>query len=289
LENLAVAALPERRHGSAVGALNVTVTRQGNEARLSDVACSLARCDKPFPEQHENAWTIALVRRGMFQYRAGATNRRHLLRPGWLLFGLPCASFECSHDHDGGDDCTSLALSERTLNDASSAAGVDVNKLLRAAPALPPLPRVAALLERTRRRAGSDVDEVGCLVAEAVVAHACGRAISAVTHHPSQASRVHEAMERIESACRDPLCLTELASDAGFSTFHFVRVFRHVTGTTPHQYLLGARLRLAARLLLDTQRSVTEIAYHVGFQDMSNFMRTFRRVVGQTPRDYRRG
>jgi AraC family transcriptional regulator len=67
-----------------------------------------------------------------------------------------------------------------------------------------------------------------------------------------------------------------------------LRVFRQVTGTTPHQYLIGARLRLAARLLLDTDRPVTESAYDVGFNDLSNFMRTFRRVIGETPREYRR-
>jgi AraC family transcriptional regulator len=41
-------------------------------------------------------------------------------------------------------------------------------------------------------------------------------------------------------------------------------------------------------MLLDTDRSVTEIAYDVGFQDLSNFVRTFHRVIGCTPRDYRR-
>jgi AraC-like DNA-binding protein len=68
----------------------------------------------------------------------------------------------------------------------------------------------------------------------------------------------------------------------------FLRVLRRVTGTTPHQYLIGARLRLAARLLLDSGRPVTDIAYEVGFQDLSNFVRTFHRMIGCSPRDYRR-
>jgi AraC-like DNA-binding protein len=230
---------------------------------------------------------VALVRRGTFEYRASATNHRHVLRPGWLLLGLPGATFECAHQHDGGDDCTSLALSKRVLDDVSSAAGLDCAKLLTSAPALPPQPRVAALLERTQRRDGADLDEVACLAAEAVVAGAAGRSAVAIARHPSHAGRIHDAMDRIESACCKPLSLAELADAAGFSPFHFLRIFRHVTGTTPHQYLIGARLRLASRLLLDTKRSVTQIAYDVGFQDLSNFMRTFHRVIGCTPRDYR--
>ena len=62
-----------------------------------------------------------------------------------------------------------------------------------------------------------------------------------------------------------------------------------MTGTTPHQYLIAARLRLAVRLLLDTDLPVTRVAYDAGFQDLSNFNHTFRRVVGCTPRAYRRG
>src|SRR6516165_2320791 len=99
---------------------------------------------------------------------------------------------------------------------------------------------------------------------------------------------MHDAMDRIEAACREPLPLNDLARSVGLSPFHFLRVFRSVTGTTPHQYLIGARLRLALRMLLDTQRPVTEIAYDVGFQDLSNFVNTFHRVIGCSPRTYRR-
>jgi AraC family transcriptional regulator len=271
-----------------VGALTVTRIQRGNESHLCDVACSLGRRDRPYPETHGSAWTIALVRRGTFRYRAAATNRTHSLRPGWLLFGVPGATFECSHEHDGGDDCTSLALAGSMLEEVSRVAGLSCARLLAAAPALPALPRAAVLLDRARRRADVDLDELGCLVAESVVAHAAGVSLRPVARHPSHVARVHEATERIEAACREPLSLAALASDAGLSSFHFLRVFRHVTGMTPHQALIGARLRLAARMLLDTRRSVTEIAYDAGFNDLSNFMRTFRRVIGETPRDYRR-
>jgi AraC family transcriptional regulator len=271
------------------GSLTVSVARQGRVARLSNVICTLGKSDSLYAEVHENAaWTIALVRRGSFRYRSATTNRAHALRPGWLLLGQPKAEFECSHDRDGGDDCTSLAISEQVFLDVAGAANLRAKAILAAPAALPPSPRVAALVERARCRDGTDMDELAYLVAEAVIAHVRATPLVEEVRHSSHVGRVHDAMDRVEASCPNPLSLAELADSVGFSPFHFLRVFRRVTGTTPHQYLVGARLRLAVRLLLDTRRPVTEIAYDVGFQDLSNFVRTFHRVVGCAPGSYRR-
>jgi AraC family transcriptional regulator len=56
---------------------------------------------------------------------------------------------------------------------------------------------------------------------------------------------------------------------------------------TPHQYLLRARLRRAARLLADDERTITDIALEVGFADLSNFVRSFHRAAGVPPRHFR--
>ena len=61
-----------------------------------------------------------------------------------------------------------------------------------------------------------------------------------------------------------------------------------VLGVTPHQYLVRSRLRHAARLLADEERAITDIAYDVGFGDLSNFVRTFHRAAGVSPRGFRR-
>ena len=57
---------------------------------------------------------------------------------------------------------------------------------------------------------------------------------------------------------------------------------------TPHQYLVRSRLRRAARLLADDARSITDVAFDVGFGDLSNFVRTFHRAAGVSPRAFRR-
>jgi AraC-like DNA-binding protein len=65
-------------------------------------------------------------------------------------------------------------------------------------------------------------------------------------------------------------------------------LFSNVLGVTPHQYLVRSRLRHAARLLPDRDRAITDIAYDVGFGDLSNFVRTFHRAAGVSPRGFRR-
>ena len=72
------------------------------------------------------------------------------------------------------------------------------------------------------------------------------------------------------------------------SPFHFLRVFARVLGVPPHQYLVRARLRRAARLLADGERSITDVALDVGFADLSNFVRTFHRAAGVSPGHFRR-
>ena len=81
--------------------------------------------------------------------------------------------------------------------------------------------------------------------------------------------------------------LDTTASAAGISSFHFLRLFSNVLGVTPHQYLVRSRLRHAARLLADDARSITSIAFDVGFGDLSNFVRTFHRAAGVSPRRFR--
>ena len=81
--------------------------------------------------------------------------------------------------------------------------------------------------------------------------------------------------------------LGDLAALVGASPFHFARAFRAIVGAPPHRYLVAARLRRAALLLLETQRPVTDVAYEVGFGDLSNFVHAFRREMGASPREFR--
>jgi AraC-like DNA-binding protein len=100
--------------------------------------------------------------------------------------------------------------------------------------------------------------------------------------------RAVEAALWIEAHAHEPIALEGAAREAGLSAFHFLRLFRDVLGVTPHQYLVRSRLRRAARLLAEDERSVTDVAFDVGFGDLSNFVRTFHRAAGVSPRRFRR-
>ncbi len=96
-----------------------------------------------------------------------------------------------------------------------------------------------------------------------------------------------EAAQWIDAHSHQQIDLESAADEAGLSPFHFLRLFANVLGVTPHQYLVRLRLCRAARLLAEDSRSITDIAFEVGFGDLSNFVRTFHRAAGASPRRFR--
>jgi AraC-like DNA-binding protein len=131
------------------------------------------------------------------------------------------------------------------------------------------------------------LDEIGHLFASRFVEVASGRAPKAVAATSRDRRRAVEAALWIDAHSSQELNLEQAARHADISLFHFLRLFAGVLGVTPHQYLVRSRLRHAARLLADEDRSVTDIAYDVGFGDLSNFVRTFHRAAGVSPLKFR--
>lgn len=78
-----------------------------------------------------------------------------------------------------------------------------------------------------------------------------------------------------------------LASEANLSCSRFYRVFREVTGVTPAEYVERTRISHALCLLLNTQKSISEIAFESGFADHSYFAHRFKKYMGMTPAEYR--
>ncbi|MFC8074154.1 helix-turn-helix domain-containing protein [Streptomyces sp. NPDC057307] len=97
--------------------------------------------------------------------------------------------------------------------------------------------------------------------------------------------RVRDAMDREYAR---PLDVAALARIAHVSQAHFTRTFRATFGETPHRYLQRRRVERAMFLLRETDRSVTDICYEVGFGSPATFSRTFHDIVGRPPRTYRK-
>lgn len=101
--------------------------------------------------------------------------------------------------------------------------------------------------------------------------------------------RVNHVVDYIERHLSEPLDLEQLATLAAFSKYHFHRIFFAQTGETPVQFLSRLRLEKACTLLVaNRDRSVTEVAFEVGYTDMAAFARAFRRAHGMSPTEYRR-
>ena len=96
--------------------------------------------------------------------------------------------------------------------------------------------------------------------------------------------RARDAMDRDFAK---PLDVPSLAKVAYVSPAHFSRTFRNTFGVTPHRYLQRRRVERAMFLLVQSDLSVTEICFDVGFNSLGTFSRTFSDIVGETPSRFR--
>ncbi|MES2072562.1 MAG: AraC family transcriptional regulator [Pseudomonadota bacterium] len=255
--------------------------------QVVDYRCTSSPGDRPYPELHQG-YSVSYVRKGSFGYRVrGAA---YELVAGSVLVGRPGDEYLCTHEHHVcGDECLAFHLSE-----ASVAALGGAERVWHSG-GLPPLPQLMVLGELAQSvaagRSDAGLDEVGMCFANRFVELMAGR------KHAQGVSTAATAMDRrraVEAAlwiaahAQQEISLDRAAAEAGLSPFHFLRLFSRVLGVTPHQYLVRSRLRHAARLLAADERAVTDVAYEVGFADLSNFVRTFHRAAGVSPLAFRR-
>src|ERR1700680_1376039 len=249
---------------------------------VSDFRCSAGPGDTPFVEQYR-CHSVSYVRKGSFGCRT--RGRTFELVAGSILVGFPGDEYVCTHDHVCGDECLSFFLGPELVE----AIG-DRTEIWRVG-AAPPLPELMVLGELAQAAAGgrSDIglDEVGQLFASRFVEVVSGRSREPATVTARDRRRAVETALWIDANSQQEIDLEGAASQAGISPFHFLRLFANVLGVTPHQYLVRSRLKHAARLLADGDRAITDVAFDVGFGDLSNFVRTFHRAAGVSPRRFR--
>jgi AraC family transcriptional regulator len=251
---------------------------------VMDYRCSAAPGDKPYVELF-SSHSISYVRKGSFGYCSRGS--KHDLVPGSLLVGHAGDEYSCTHyHHGGGDECLSFQFTPEVVESVG-----DDSKIWRLG-CIPPLPKLMVLgeLAQSASQGNSDVslEEVGLTLARRCVELLSDRSRPPGKPVARDRRRAVEAALWIDAHSHESIGLDAIARNAELSVFHFLRVFNRVFGVTPHQYLVRSRLRHAVRLLAEDTRAVTDVAFDVGFNDLSNFVRTFHRAAGISPARFRR-
>ena len=256
-------------------------------ALRDSVAPTYYRCcaqphDKPFIEWHD-CHSLAYVRKGSFGYHV--RDQSFDLVAGSTLVYRTGDEYMCTHEHVCGDECLSFRLPPQVADSIGARAGVWQSRGIPPASELMVLGELAVAAHEGRSDVG--VDEAGLAFAARFVELAAGKRQAARPFSARDRRRAVEAALWLDENSHQPVDLAAAARQAGVSAFHFLRLFERVIGVTPHQYLVRARLRRAARMLAADARPITDVAFEAGFGDLSNFVRSFRRAAGISPRRFR--
>jgi AraC family transcriptional regulator len=252
-------------------------------ARHESIVVVDFRCTRRVENIHSDV-SLSYVRSGSLRYRARGKSCD--LVAGAILIGRPGVDYVCTHEGASGfGECLSFRLGPSLADLMSRAARSSVGSL-------PPVAKLMVLGELAQAAVNgtTDVglDEIGFLFASRVSETLSGGAAHVAEGTAIDRRRAIDAAAWIEAHCDEEIDLDNAAQVAGIGPFHFLRTFSKVLGVTPHQYLVRCRLRRAARFLVEDTRSISEIAFEVGFGDLSNFVRTFRRASGLSPQKFRR-
>jgi AraC-like DNA-binding protein len=264
--------------------MGVTTLLQDRSLSVTDYQCDRGHGDAPLHGVHDQ-YSLWYLRNGSFTYHAHGKSCEML--PGSLVAGHPGDEYRCTYDrHVWGDECLAFRFEPAFLETLGCH-----NKDIWRSGRVPHLPRLALWGEIARAaadgRSDIGVGEAGLLLAAAFVHEMSGQYRKRLDVRVRDRHRAVEAAQWIEAHSHEPLDLDKVARQVNLSPYHFLRYFTKVLGLTPHQYLIRARLRRAARMLAEDRAPVTAIALDAGFGDLSNFVRSFHRAAGLSPRRFR--
>lgn len=273
-------ALMRRRLRGEAGRATPHVIAGGAGWSVADVLCTSGPQDRPFEEQHSR-YSIAMVLAGTFQYRSALGDG--LMAPGSVMLGNPGMAYECGHEHAEGDRCVVFWFEPQYFEELTGAR-------FRVAH-VPPLRDLAPLVVSAGAGAIGSRDVAWEELAVEVAVRTAGLAARLSSNHDAlpvnAAARVTRTVRAIDERPDANLRLATLARASRLSSYHFLRTFERLTGVTPHQYVIRARLRQAATQLMTERRKIIDVALDSGFGDVSNFNRAFRTEFGMSPRSYR--
>lgn len=229
--------------------------------------------------------TIGLFLVGQEQHRLalGSDRRSHIplsVDEGWIL--PSGASGRCEFDE--AHSFVTVAFDKQMLDDV----GLDPGRAFRprVGPFEPLLAELVHLAVDCGEGASSLYRQTMDLALAAHLSHLlapqaelCGRLDD---------RRLRKVITYVQEHLAEDISLDALASEAAMSRYHFARSFKAATGSSPIQYVINERMDRARLLLRTTAATVAEVAFRVGYADLSRFGQHFRKRVGATPAQFRR-
>ena len=249
---------------------------------IADLRCVPTALRHPRGIYTETA--IALVLSGTFEYASEGC--AGMAVPGSLVFGNKGAEFSCRHEGSEGNRRIVVFFSEELLTPLATAFCLDAPRFqATSAPPSRATTMVAGLLLKIARGAVDSI-ETAMEIAHICLCASAGERSNRASEADTRG--VLEAVRYINARFTEPCPLDTLAAVAGMNRFRLAKQFRAVTGETANQYVINRRLSAAATRLAETKSPIAEIAYEVGFNDISHFDACFRSAFGCPPSVWRR-
>ena len=266
---------------------------RGTGFAVQDCVCNLVRTS-PASGGAFKRHRVALLLGGAFHYESdfGPT----LLGPGSMLLGRSGCGYCYRHVDDGGDRSITFDFSDDLLEETRRSLGVPsidrADFRVSSIPASRQTAATTALTLRALRLNDPELwKEVALLVATTTIVNSAQLTAPTKTPRPAKETEhrvIARALRHIETNHHQDCSLHSLADGTGMSIYTFLRLFQSLTSQTPRQYLLATRLRAAVTRLIETPDRILEIAYDVGFGDISHFNQIFAATFGLSPRQFRR-
>jgi AraC-like DNA-binding protein len=237
----------------------------------------------PLKDWIYKAPAIGFVLSGWFDYLA--EGRAALAAPGAVVLGNAGEQFNVRHHDANGNKRLVVLLKQTMLDEIANDAGLDDPRFRTIA--LPPGPDATRMYAWLRGISqGGDVAE-DCEIALAQAALAAPLAGRDIRVSVRECKRALAAARYIEAHFAEPCGLATLADVANSSRYQLARAFSAIMGQSPIQYLINTRVRAAADRLRAGSTPITDVAFDVGFNDISHFYYCFKSALGVTPRQWR--
>lgn len=264
---------------------------------ILDFRCRCKDCSRSDTE-YTDSFCISFVRKGNFLF--------HVFRNsfdaynGCILVTKPGYEHSVTHQHTIPDECTIIEFKQEFYNQLCEHYGLHLSGFFRNNDLHSLLLKTTAETEylhnaiqvqlREKRASQLHIDGLVIELVEAIMSNLLDyQPVKGIddTLKKNHLITIERAKDYLTTNFSDDVSLSEIARYCYVSPFHFSRIFKTFTSSSPHQYLMHLRLKHAEQLLKNTSLPVGDISLAAGFNSPQYFIAAFRQKYQQAPASFR--